>query len=117
MENQYKECVDILLTDIQLHMAAPRKPLSPTRVIEKSLKKKKPGRWFSKNLPKPNKDGTLTLPILEDSNLFKYIEKLKVEGKKFRILVPKSGLFVYAGKDTIEFIEAQKKRAFDKAGN
>lgn len=114
MKSKKQEIVNIILTDIQFHVTEPRKPLPPTRVIEKSLRNKKPGRWFSKNLPKPNKDGALTIPILEDSNLDRYIKKLKSEGKKFRILIPKKGLMVYAGKDTVEHIEAKKKKAFDR---
>jgi len=116
MKSQYQKVVNIILTDIQFHMCEPRKPLSPVRSMEKSLHNNKPGRWYSKNIPAPNKqDATLTLPILETSELGKFIAKLQAEGTKFRLFVPKRGLPVYAGKDTVEFIEARKKRALDRA--
>ena len=118
MENsKNQKNVAIILTDIQLHVVEPRKPLLAGRVIEKSQRNNKPDRWFKKFSPKIEKYGELTLPILEGSDLSEYIKKLKAEGKRFRIFIPKSGLMVYAGKDTVEYVEAQKRRAFDKAGN
>lgn len=115
MDNKNQKFCDILLTDIQFHMCEPRKPLSPVRTIEKSLRNNKPGRWYNKNLPMPKKDGTFTIPIFENSEIGRFIKRKEAEGMKIRIFMPKSGLFAYAGKDTVEFIKAHHKRAFDRA--
>ena len=88
MESKYQKELRIILTDIQFHMCLPRKPLSPVRAIEKSLKNNKPGRWYSKNLPMPKKDGTIILPILETDEMYKFIQKKKAEGIRVRVFIP-----------------------------
>ena len=108
--------VDIILTDIQLHVAKPRKPSPLSKAIGKSLKNNKPGRFYKRDFS-VTKDGTIQLPIFENSEIMKIKEKYEKEGKIVRFFMPKSGLDIYAGKDTIEHIEAKEKRMVDKKKN
>jgi hypothetical protein len=106
--------IDAILRDIQLHVTKPLNPNSPSRAISKALKNDKPGRYFMNGLT-VEKDGIFSLPLIKNIEIAKLMEKAMAEKKRFRLFVPKSGLMVYAGKDTVEFIEAHKKKALDKA--
>lgn len=110
-----KNVAEVILTDIQLHIVKPRKPLTPARAIEKSLRNGKPGRFYSKNItPTPAEPGAFEFSIPLSEDMLKLKEKLEKEGKEVRFSLPTGGLNIYAGKDTIEFIEAQKKKRVDK---
>ncbi|MBP7060696.1 MAG: hypothetical protein KBA91_01810 [Candidatus Moranbacteria bacterium] len=110
-----QKIVDIVLTDIQLHIVKPRKPISPARAIEKSLRNGKSGRFYSKSVtPTPNEPGVFRFSVPLSKDMLNLKEKLEKEGKEVRFVLPPGGLNIYAGKDTIEFIEAQKKKRVDK---
>lgn len=105
-ENKNKEeYCDIVLTDIQGHVQKPRKPVSWNRAISKCLKNKKPGRFYTENTVK-NK---VTFNSINDfTKTLKELEKKT--GKKVRIFVPKNGLPIIPGKDTLEKLKANKKK-------
>ncbi|MFZ2975897.1 MAG: hypothetical protein WA055_04720 [Candidatus Moraniibacteriota bacterium] len=105
--------IDIQLTDIQLHVIKPRKPISLGRAIDKSLKSKKGGRAQSRDISN-SKNNEFTFSISLGKEL---LEKAKQEGKQIRFILPESGISIIPGKDMIEYIKAQKKKVFDKTGN
>lgn len=114
-----QKVVNIYLTDVQAHVIKHRKPLSPDRAIEKSLRNGMPGRFYNNNVTvtptgKPN---TLrfTMPLTED--MLKLKEKYEREGKVVRFILPPGGLNLYAAPDTVEFIEAQKRKRVDRKKN
>lgn len=108
-----KDCLDIILTDIQLHSQKVRKPNSFGRQVAKVVHaKKKRGRAFSNNLKVDNKGGISSFDIGMQEYLFKLARQ---KGKKYvRILTPKEGLNVYLGQDAIERISALQKRVLQK---
>lgn len=108
------EYYDILLTDIQLHVTKPTNPPSLFRQVLKSFQKGGlPGRAYHSGIT-PGKDGTFhfTMPLSKD--IKERMEFAKRIGKKPRLLMPKSGILVYLGRDAIEKIEADKKKLADK---
>lgn len=111
MENgNDQKIIDIVITDIQLHVVKPRKPASADRAIGKSIKNKKAGRFYKRDIS-VTKNGKIELPIIESSEMIKIREKYKKEGKTVRFFIPKEGLNVYAGKDTLEHMEAKERKA------
>ena len=105
-QNKYQ---NILLTDVQFHTVKPTRPTPWLTVILKSLKSKKPGRFYTKNISF-NKDGTFELTFSLPPETQKKIEEAKKSGKKIRLLVSKDGLFMFPGPDAIEKLKAEKKK-------
>ncbi len=109
---------NVIITDIQLHTQAVRKPKSFARQLAQSLRNKLPGRVFG-HLLKPDKQSLekreikipIALPTAEE--LYK-IPKLR--GKTVRFLMPKAGIPIYAGPDTVGFLKAREKRKWKVAG-
>jgi len=91
-------CQDITITDIQLHSTKATNPKSLYRKIEKSIRNGKPGRAFSNQI-KLNQNGTFnfSIPALKEKEHSK---------NKIRLLVPKDGIPVFAGKDLIVKIKS-----------
>lgn len=108
--------IDVILTDIQLHVTKPVNPNPPSRAISKAIRNDKPGRYFMNGLTL-EKDGSFSLPLIPNIEIAKLMGRAMAEGKQFRLFIPKGGLMVYPGKDTMEYIEAHKKKAFARAGN
>lgn len=117
METQEKsKHVNIILTDLHLHTNTVRNPKPWHRALMISMRNKIPGRFFGKitqdnsKIIEPNQSNfSFRLPTAED--LYQIPE---YRGKIVHILMPKAGLPVYAGKDTVEFIEARKNRKWNK---
>jgi len=105
------EYYDIYLTDMQLHVAKPTNPPSFLRQILKSFRKGgKPGRVYHSGLT-PNPDGKtfhFSMPLSKD--LKEKVEFARRIGKEPRFIIPKGGIPVYLGKDSIEKIESLKKK-------
>lgn len=110
-ENQI-EYQDVFLTDIQMHVVEPRKPLPWYRAILKSFRNKKPGRFFSKAFSMTEKDKTfeanVRFPLPE--KVRKQMEEAQKSGKKIRLWMPKDGIPIYPGKDVIEFLNSRRRR-------
>lgn len=116
METQDQNYVGIILTDIQLHTNKMERSAPFSKLVSKSVKNNKPGRMYTRGISCA-KDGKITLPLFPNSEIQKIIDKYAKLGKKVKFFIRKSGLPILPGKDTLEFLEARKKRAFDKAGN
>jgi hypothetical protein len=101
--------LDITLTDIQFHVAKPRKPLPAGRVIEKSLKSGNPSRIYSNELSITKDDEIRTL-LFKDKDFVKLIEKANKEGRIVRILFPDGGMPFIAGSDTIENLKSKERK-------
>lgn len=103
---------DIVLTDIQLHVATRRKPLSFIRSILKAIRSgKKQGRYYQNGiLPMGKEKGTADFTIPLPPEIQEEWIAAEKAGEIVRIITPKGGFPVYFGKDTIEFIEARRRR-------
>jgi hypothetical protein len=109
--------IDLIFADVQLHTSKPVNPNSPEREISKALRKNEPGRYYMSGGITAEKDGSFSFPLIPLIEIAKLMERAIREGKRFRMFVLKSDLNIYAGKDTVEYMEAQKRKAFDKANN
>ena len=111
--NKEPEILNLVFNGISLHVSEPRKPISPVRAMEKSLRNKKPGRWFKKILPGTGENENFpSTPLFDGYAIAYHMAKAKAEGKEFRISFP---TVIYAGKDVLEYEAAKKRKAFDKA--
>lgn len=103
------------LTDIQLHSNA-RLTQSVGGAIRRSIENNKPGRIFSP-LEKPTpsdvakRSMTINLPFLtEDPVLKQTIHDYQQQGYRVMIRMPKVGLPVRLGEDSIQFMKSTKSR-------
>lgn len=96
------KCKDILITDLMLHTAPKRK----TSLKLDNLIPNKADRSYSPiEKPSTYKDGSYSINLGTD--IPKIIEDGEKQGYKVNILIPKDGIPVFAGKDTLEFIESK----------
>ena len=95
--------ISIILTHAECHVAKPRKPVSILRVAEKCLRSGKLGKAFTTHFV-TRKNGSLEITF---DLLPKDIRKKAMEsGQKYiKIFVPKDGLPIYAGSDTLQKIK------------
>ena len=111
-KNDDSEYYDIILTDIALHMTKPQNPTPWYRAMRKAIKNKKPGRYYIGLQPSKH-NGKIEInlfDLLRQDPKFKEQEKIaKKLGKEIRIYIPPN-LPIYAGKDTLEKIEAEKRK-------
>lgn len=117
-QQQPTEYYDVVLTDIQLHVQKMSSPAPLVRAIEKTIHAGKPrGRAYGKVDGADEKARTIHFTIPLEEKIQTGINEAMIQGKKIRFLVPKTGLPIYAGKDTLEKIEAdnrKKNKRFDK---
>lgn len=104
---------DIHITDFQLHVLEPRKPLTLTRSIFKSIRNKEPGRARTTDF-EINKEGEITFRFDFSTEDKKRIIEAQNQGKTVRILMPKNGAPIYMGADMIEFLQAQDKETLNR---
>jgi len=111
-EKEHKdEYYDVFLTDFQMHVSEPRKPLPWYRAILKSFRNKKPGRFYTKNTKTDiNEDETFETSIPLPPATQEEIKKAKMSGKKIRFIIPEEGVPIFAGKDLIEKVKSDRKR-------
>ncbi|MCL4354842.1 MAG: hypothetical protein M1607_03365 [Patescibacteria group bacterium] len=104
-----KDCLDIILTDIQLHTQKMRKPHSLGRQYAKVVQSGKDGgRAYSNDIKINNRTGVLSVPLGME-HLYDLARK---KGKKYiRFLAPKDGPVILPGKDTVEKLQSIKKRS------
>ena len=93
------DCLDIFLTNIQLHSQKVRKPNSLGRQYVKSVRARKAvGRAYSNNMMLKPRGGSLSI----DLGMEQLYELARQKGKKYvRIFAQKGGLPIYLGKDSI----------------
>lgn len=104
----------ILLTDLTLH-TAPKRASTFLGKIKKAFDMiGHPGRIYQP-MPKPElkeeSPGTFKMGILSylqnDPELIKYVTEEQKKGVEIVFQIPKAGLPVFAGKDTVEFINSK----------
>lgn len=108
-----KDCLDIILTDIQGHVQKVRKPNSFGRQYAKALHGSKQRRVYTNKAEFDDKNMTMTITInLGEKEL---LEQLKMQGKKYiRLFFLKDGIPVFLGQDAIEKLEADSKKYLKK---
>lgn len=100
----------IYLTDLKLHTARKKPTLSLGKKIRESFQNKTPGRVYD-HLPKPlemQKDNSFVLRALQfDPDFMKMVQEEEAKGYKVLIGMPKEGVPVLLGEDTIEFLDSK----------
>ena len=99
------EYVDIQITNFQLHTAEPRKPQSIGRVVERSIRSKQEQRAYTTDIQEGQNNLRFTFRNVE---LERIVAKAKAEGKTVRFFVPKGGIPVLLGNDTVEFLKGKR---------
>jgi len=101
---------DIFLTDVQMHVVEPRKPIPWYRVISRSLINRKPGRFYTTHFEMNDKERTIKLSFPPSPKTQQQTEEAKKKGKTIRFITPKNGIPVCLGKDVIEKLEADTNK-------
>lgn len=99
------EPVEIVLTHLELHVTEPRKPHGLARQIGRAVRSGKPGKATSRGIAL-KADGTFSIEIARASFEAELAEEARRIGRPIRVLAPKSGLPVYAGKDLLGYLTA-----------
>lgn len=104
---------DIILTDLQLHAVKPTNPPSLWRQVLRSLRNGlKPGRAYGKVVKTDNGEFRFEIPMTKD--LQEQMDVAKRLGKEVRFFMPKGGIPVYPGPDTIQRINADRKKMINR---
>lgn len=103
------EFVDIVFTDLQLHVVKPRKPIPLSRAIEKSIRNGRLGRAYTTNFTMmENREFRVEFPTPPE--LEKITADAERSGKTVRYILPEGGIPVFAGKDMIENLTSKTER-------
>lgn len=99
----------IELTDIALHTAPKRPTPSHGKKIAKSFDRMEPGRIYSpigENAIAP--DGSFNLEAIKfDPEFLRMVQEAEAEGYKVLLGLPKGGMPVVPGADTVEFMKSK----------
>lgn len=99
----------IQLTDVALHTSTKRATPSHGKKIAKSFDRMEPGRVYSpidKNPIAP--DGSINLNAIKfDEEFIRMVQEAEAEGYKVLLGVPKGGMPVVPGSDTVEFMKSK----------
>jgi hypothetical protein len=105
----------IHLTDIKLHTAPKRPTPSLGKKVRKSFQNNAPGRVYD-NLPKSleiQNDSSFILHALQfDPDFVKMVQEEESRGYKVLISMPKGGIPLFLGEDTIEFLGSKNGKRF-----
>jgi hypothetical protein len=99
----------IQITDIAIHTAKKTPTSSITRKFQEAFTNDKPDRIYSKiEKPTISENGAFTLDLLKtDPDFVKMVQEEELKGFKVMIALPKNGIPIFAGKDTVEFINSK----------
>lgn len=99
----------IHITDIALHTAKKTPTPSVGKKMQKAFETKKPDRIYAPLEKSAMADnGMFTLELLkQDPDFVKMVREEEAKGYKVLLSLPKGGIPVVAGKDTIEFIHSK----------
>lgn len=114
----------IQLTDLKLHTAPKRPTPSFGKKVREAFHHNAPSRVYN-TLPKPmvpTNDNSFIVEILKlDPDFVKMVQEEEAKGCKVLISVPKEGVPVLLGEDTIEFLDSKNGkrllRKLDKKNN
>lgn len=99
----------IQLTDIALHTVPKRATTSHGKKIAKSFDRMEPGRIYSpigENAVAP--DGSFNLEAIKfDPEFLRMVQEAEADGYKVLLGVPKGGMPVVPGSDTVEFMKSK----------
>jgi len=104
-----EKTVDIVFTDIQLHVVKPRKPIPLWRAIEKSIRSGRLGRAFTNNFS-IERNGEFSVNFPTPPELERVTDDAERRGKTVRYMIPKEGIPIRLGNDTIENIISKTER-------
>lgn len=108
-----KDCLDIILTDIQLHVLKVRNPNSLGKQYVKAVHGSKVRRAYSNSVKPDSKNKSMELSI--DLGMESLFELGRQKGKKYiRFFAKKDGLPVALGKDVMEKFQAYQKKHIKK---
>jgi hypothetical protein len=99
----------IEITDVALHTAKKTPTPSVGDKVQRAFEANKPDRIYS-HLEKPTTSGNsnFTLELLKmDPDFVRMVREEEAKGYKILIALPKSGIPVVAGKDTVEFMQSK----------
>lgn len=100
---------ELILTDMQLHTIKHTNPSSVLRQIFRSIKNKmSPGRFYGKI--QRTEDGKVRFSVPMSKDLHEQFDIARRLGRPIRILMPKDGIPIYLGKDSIERLKANQKK-------
>lgn len=114
MSYQIKETekeLSVIITDLQLHIQKPAKPKPWHWVAEKVARTGKPARAYTTSLKK-NGDGKYEIVFPNEEYL--KIKRAEQAGKKVRYFIPKQGVYMYPGKDLVEYLKAKETKVDKK---
>lgn len=100
------------ITDIALHTSHKQATPSVARKIEKAFKTNQPGRMYApiqKDIltDQGEKREFVIELIKKDPDLVRMIQQEEANGYKVLIAIPNEGIPIYAGKDTVEFMNSK----------
>jgi hypothetical protein len=101
----------ITITDIALHTAKKKSTSSLGEKIKKSFITGEPGRVYAPiQKPSPSFGGNMLIldMIKKDPVFLKMVQEEEKKGCKILVALPKSGIPVFAGEDTKDFIISKK---------
>lgn len=100
----------IQLTDLKLHTMPKRPTPSFGKKVREAFQHNTPGRVYN-TLPQPmvpKNDHSFILEILKlDPDFVEMVQEEEAKGYKILISVPKEGVPVLLGEDTIEFLDSK----------
>lgn len=106
----------IQITDITFHAPNRRPTESVGEKVKEAFANGEPGRIYQ-NLEKVDSqenqgEGYIKMAILDqiknDPSFIKMLQEEEAKGYKVLLSIPKSGIPVYAGKDSVEFMDSKK---------
>jgi len=110
MEKQ-AEYHTIFITDLQLHVLKPRKPLPWYRVAMKAIRSELAHRAHTTQFymsPNESQPSTITFPFPQET--IAEMERATAQGKKIRFIIPDKGIPIYPGKDMLEYMAAKRNK-------
>ncbi len=99
----------IQITDIALHSSKKTPTPSVAKKIQKAFTTKKPDRIYGPlQASAVTGNSTLTLELLkQDPDFVKLVQDEEAKGYKVLISIPKKGIPIVPGKDTLEFMNSK----------
>lgn len=107
----------IQITDIALHTAEKTPTLSLGKKMQRAFATGKPDRVYAP-IQKPDMAGTreLTVELLvQDPDFMKLVRDEEARGFKVLLALPKGGIPIVPGKDTVEFLKSKNGKRILRA--
>ena len=101
--------IEIEITDVTLHTSKKTPTSSTGKKIQKAINSDKPGRvYYPADHLKTSPDQTITMELLKmDPDFVKMVQNEESKGYKVLIRLPKKGIPLLAGQDTVQFMNSK----------